>query len=100
MSASLAIQHREKPNERRSKRRRRTFYKGEIDMGVPGGYVDCVCTDLSDQGARLDLIAPATLPNRFKVRLIKSGDVKLARTIWRADKSLGVVFEGSLRRGS
>ncbi|MEO0878357.1 MAG: hypothetical protein AAFY22_01470 [Pseudomonadota bacterium] len=79
--------------DRRKKRRRRTFYKGEIDIGVPGGYMECVCTDLSDQGARLDLLQPAILPNRFKLRLIKSGAVKQARTVWRAEKCIGVVFE-------
>ena len=87
-----AVQQEQQPERRRLKRSA-IFTKGEIIIRMDHPRLKCELQDYSDLGARLNLAEELELPVRFRLRIIKTGKIKRARTVWRTDKSVGVVFE-------
>ncbi|MEL7489382.1 MAG: hypothetical protein AAGJ73_01580 [Pseudomonadota bacterium] len=78
--------------EKRARRRRLITLKGEVMVGKYYPTIDCKLCDISENGARLQFDHPTILPTHFRLRIVKSKEIKSARTIWRADRSVGVIF--------
>jgi hypothetical protein len=53
---------------------------------------DCRTVDLSKNGARLEVSAPTTLPNRFTLTL-SSDESRSCRVRWRSENCVGVHFD-------
>jgi hypothetical protein len=57
----------------------------------------CVLSDISDSGARIDVEASKTLPDRFVLLLSSRGTPRRhCRVIWREPTQIGVTFERKL----
>jgi hypothetical protein len=58
---------------------------------------DCVLSDISDTGARIDVASPNELPDFFTLLLSGNGSPRRkCRVVWRQDKQVGVNFDGRL----
>jgi PilZ domain len=54
---------------------------------------DCRMLDVSAHGARLELEAAATLPDKFTLLLSHDGDLRRqCCVIWRSEKAVGIEF--------
>ncbi len=80
-------------SDRRRTRRRRVTRRGQIIVGQYYPTIDCLLHDYSENGARLHLEHPTILPTKFRLRIIKTGEILTVRTIWRAERNIGVVFD-------
>jgi PilZ domain len=57
----------------------------------------CVLSDISDTGARIDVEASKTLPDRFVLLLSSRGTPRRnCRVVWREPHQIGVTFERQL----
>jgi len=65
-----------------------------VDLGAQGAKHDCVLVDISDTGARLELAAPAAMPETFRLLLSAGGEVRReCRIVWRSSNQVGVQFQ-------
>jgi PilZ domain len=81
------------PEERRMARER-TFLPARIAFGENGALsTQCTVTQLSSAGARLNVPASVTLPDRFDIEIPQRGFISRARLVWRKDDHAGVEFD-------
>jgi hypothetical protein len=75
----------------RRRQRLKTFKGGAIIYGlVPP--VDCIVRNLSDTGAAIQLVDPASTPDAFQL-LIKPEMIKrTCNVVWRSETRIGVRF--------
>ena len=78
--------------ERRGARRNRNCTEAEIVFDNRSSTLDCLVTDLSDEGARLHLANTAGVPGEFDLILSKRGESHRARLVWRDETQAGVSF--------
>jgi hypothetical protein len=65
-----------------------------VDAGAQGARQDCLLVDISDTGARLELAAPAAMPETFRLLLSAGGEVRReCRVVWRSATQVGVQFQ-------
>ena len=77
---------------RRGEPRRKVARTATImDQGSPSP-VPCVILDVSGSGARLDVHASATVPQRFKLLIDVDGSERLCEVVWRRQNAVGVRF--------
>jgi hypothetical protein len=79
----------------RSEPRQKCFKSGQIILGEVGPIYDCIFTDLSWYGVRLNLNGFVPLPNKFKL-VLNFGDNRRAiecRPIWSNGNEVGVIFD-------
>lgn len=57
---------------------------------------DCLITDISDQGARLEFGRPVSLPSTFELHCEKSGRSWWVTATWQRDRVAGVRFSNPL----
>ena len=57
--------------------------------------IDCVMTDVSPGGARIEFAAPVRAPTGFELKCTRTGRCTWAEVIWRQGKTLGVIFRAS-----
>jgi hypothetical protein len=85
-------------NEKRSLSRKPTFLKAQAISPGDRTPVDCLVCDISDGGARLqpvDGMDVTTLPERFDLLLVKTGERRPVRVAWRGESEIGVAFDPS-----
>jgi hypothetical protein len=60
--------------------------------------VECLITDISKTGARLQFSEPGmeTLPDQFDLLMVKTGERPMVRVAWRNTDEMGVAFETSV----
>jgi PilZ domain len=86
--------------DKRRTRRRSISHPGWILLGPKLSY-PCALSDVSDNGARLEVEDASKLPARFFLLLSKRGTVRRAcGVVWRKPKQVGVKFERGARRGA
>jgi hypothetical protein len=61
-----------------------------------GARVDCLITDVSDQGARLQFGTTVSLPSIFEVHCEKSGRSWWVNPVWQRGRTAGVRFSNPL----
>jgi hypothetical protein len=65
-----------------------------LDLGAQGAKRDCMLVDISATGARLELGAPAAMPETFGLVLSAGGeDRRDCRIVWRSSTQIGVQFQ-------
>ena len=58
--------------------------------------VSCVVTDLRPKGARLSFGIPVSLPPRFTVAFVRTGEILDGHLVWQADRVAGVQFGSTI----
>jgi hypothetical protein len=58
-----------------------------------GSVVSCNIRDLSTQGARIELSAPAKIPDHFVLAIENQGVRHRCHVAWRANNFMGVYFD-------
>jgi PilZ domain len=82
----------DQPDARRAKRER-TFLPARISFGEGALKADCVVTQLSPTGARINIAAAVALPDRFNIAIPQRGLTCRAKLVWRKDDLAGLEFD-------
>ena len=77
-------------DNRRASRRR--ALKGASAVLPGGGVIDCVVKDLSDTGARLQVVNALSVPERFELLIPGATSVPVT-VVWRKGRMIGVRFD-------
>ena len=78
--------------ERRHHHRNRVYYGGLIAFNGRNSTLGCVVRNFSPRGARIEFENSAMLPDRVDFEVVRKGLTCLARLVWRADNTAGLVF--------
>jgi PilZ domain len=79
--------------DQRRARRKPIRYDARLAVG-PGQFHDCVLSDVSDTGARIEVQDAKKLPDRFLLLLSENGAARrFCRVAWRKTRYVGVAFE-------
>ena len=82
------------PAEERGAPRERTFLPARISFGENGLLsTQCTVTQLSASGARLNVPASTTLPDRFELSVPQRSLATRVRLVWRKGNLAGVEFD-------
>lgn len=80
--------------EERAAPRERTFLPARISFGENGMLsTQCTVTQLSASGARLNVLASTTLPDRFELSIPQRSLARRVRLVWRRGDLAGVQFD-------
>ena len=80
-------------DDKRSAPRLRSFLKGQVIFNGGQNSLECLIRDYSSGGARIELSASVTLPDRFDLYLPHKEETCKAHIQWRRGNQLGVAFE-------
>lgn len=80
-------------DHQRSATRSRSFLKGRVLFNGGLTSLECLVRDLSATGARLEISASITLPDRFDLYLPHRDTTYKVYIQWRRDDQLGVAFD-------
>jgi hypothetical protein len=78
--------------ERRKSLRRRTYLGGKIVFNHRSSVVDCLVRNFSPTGAKLVLSEAVAVPQVFDMKISTRDYALRARTVWRHEGAMGVVF--------
>jgi hypothetical protein len=73
--------------------RERTFLPARIKFGDGVLSTQCTVTQLSAVGARLNISASVSMPDRFDIEIPQRGLSNRARLVWRKDDQAGIEFD-------
>ena len=81
--------------EKRSASRAPTYLRAEAVCQPEDSPVKCLIVDVSETGAKLQFSdgEMKTLPDRFQLLVVKTGEQPFVRVAWRNANQLGVTFE-------
>jgi PilZ domain len=79
-------------SEKREARRHRVLKQGRLAFDN-GGAVDCTVRNLSDTGARIEVISPVGLPEIFTLLIPADDFSRRCHAVWNDNKRIGVVFD-------
>ena len=58
-----------------------------------GGGIDCMVRNISDSGARVDIINPTVLPQSFTLIIQTDHLVRRCHPVWSKDLRIGLAFD-------
>jgi hypothetical protein len=79
-------------NDKRIAPRHRVLKQGRLAFDG-GGAVDCTVRNLSDTGARLEVVTPVGLPESFTLVIPADKFARRGHAVWSHDKRIGVAFD-------
>ena len=82
----------QRQGNRRGEARHRVARTATISDQTAPSPIPCVILDVSASGARLDVHASATVPQRFKLLIDIDGSERLCEVVWRRNNAVGVRF--------
>src|ERR687893_740516 len=80
-------------SDKRSTPRLRSFLKGRVLFNGGQNSLDCLIRDISSAGARLELSASITLPDRFDLYLPHRDTTCKVHVQWRRGSQIGIAFD-------
>ena len=80
-------------SDKRTSPRLRSFLKGRVLFNGGQNSLDCLIRDISATGARLELSASVTLPDRFDLYLPHRDATCRVHIQWRRGTQIGVAFD-------
>jgi hypothetical protein len=83
----------EQSQQQRQSVRERTFLPARIKFGDGVLSTQCTVTQLSAVGARLNISASVSMPDRFDIEIPQRGVSNRARLVWRKDDQAGIEFD-------
>ena len=78
--------------EKRRALRRRTLKGARVVFNNRQSSIDCVVRNLSDDGARLDLVSSIGVPDRLLLVFDDGCSKRSCEVKWRKAKSIGLLF--------
>src|SRR5690348_18038073 len=81
--------------ELRKSRRKRTLMRGKLAYGAGAFSIDCVISDLSETGARVQVQEGATIPEEVYLIHLRTRIAYESKVAWRRDNFAGLEFNGS-----
>ncbi len=84
--------------EQRRSLREYVRFPAWVDIGNGAPLRDCTVLDVSDDGVRIALAAPAELPEQFHLVLSRSGARRRCRLAWRTQQEAGLSYLEPLDR--
>jgi len=85
--------------ERRTIPRTRVLKSARIILNDRSGIISCVVRNLTNIGARVDVVSTAGIPSRFELTFDKGHSSRTCRVVWLQDDRLGVAFERQAQAG-
>jgi hypothetical protein len=81
--------------EKRAAPRTKAFLKARAICQPNDSPVECLIVDVSETGARLQFVdgGMGSLPERFELLIVKTGEHRLVEMAWRTLDEMGVKFE-------
>ena len=81
--------------EKRSSQRIPTLLKARAICRPDDAPVECLIVDVSGTGAKLQFVngGISTLPDRFELLVVKTGERPIVQVAWRHVDEMGVKFE-------
>jgi hypothetical protein len=81
--------------EKRRAPRTPTLLKARAVCRPDDAPVECLVVDISTSGAKLQFADSGigTLPDRFELLIVKTGERRMVRAAWRSIDEMGVAFE-------
>jgi hypothetical protein len=79
-------------SDKRIAPRHRVLKQGRLAFDG-GGAVDCMVRNLSDTGARLEVVTPVGLPETFTLVIPSDKFTRRCHAVWSHDKRIGVAFD-------
>lgn len=79
--------------DNRTAPRHRTLKGGRIIFNAGRSTIDCTIRNLSNKGAKLEVISVVGIPNTFDLAIGEEGTMQSCRVVWRTLKELGVEFQ-------
>ena len=80
-------------SDKRTTPRLRSFLKGRVLFNGGQNSLDCLIRDISSTGARLEVSANVTLPDRFDLYLPHRDETCRVHAQWRRGSQLGIAFD-------
>ena len=80
-------------SDKRTTPRLRSFLKGRVVFNGGQNSLECLIRDISSTGARLEVSANVTLPDRFDLYLPHRDETCKVHSQWRRGSQLGVAFD-------
>ncbi|MFZ5617778.1 MAG: PilZ domain-containing protein [Pseudomonadota bacterium] len=79
------------PGDGRTEQRRLVYRFARIVLS-DRSEVDCIVSDLSVRGARIELESALALPQAVKLKIVLTGQTRRARVAWQRDRAAGLSF--------
>ncbi len=86
--------------EKRRLMRRRVLKEGKIIINPPSGTLDVKIRDLSENGAKLEVLATTPLPEKFDFIIVADATITPAQVMWRKGNLVGLHFCGDPKKVS
>jgi len=87
-------------HERRNSPRGRTYLGGKIVFNRRSSVLDCLVRNVSSTGAKLGLSEAVSVPQVFDMKISTRDHALRARTVWRHEGEMGVMFIEPPRSGN
>jgi hypothetical protein len=84
--------------EQRRSMREYVRFPAWVDVGKGAALRDCTVLDVSEDGARIAIAAPAELPEQFYLVLSRTGARRRCRLVWRSAEEAGLSYLEPLDR--
>ena len=78
--------------ERRVAKRHRVLKQGTLAFSGGGG-ADCTVRNISETGARIEIVTPVGLPASFTLVIAADCFLRHCHAVWSADRRIGVAFD-------
>lgn len=78
--------------DRRRNVRDKVLYGGIAELGADGARMDCMVRNISEQGACLEFVNAARMPEQANLTIARKGRSFLARLIWRQANKVALAF--------
>jgi hypothetical protein len=78
--------------EKRATPRHRVLKRGTLAFSGGGG-LDCTVRNISESGARLDVVNPMGMPDTFMLVIETDQFMRRCRAVWSSEQRLGVAFD-------
>ncbi|CAL78693.1 conserved hypothetical protein [Bradyrhizobium sp. ORS 278] len=72
--------------------RHRVLKQGRLAFDS-GGVVDCTVRNMSETGARLEVVSPLGVPKSFTLMIPADKFTRRCHQVWSHDKRIGVAFD-------
>ena len=88
-------EHSDAKADRRGKERKATRIRAWADPGGVAAAADCLIVDMSLEGARVESVGDAPLPESFTLLNDAKSEFGAAKVMWRTQNMVGVKFESA-----
>ena len=78
--------------EKRIDQRHRVLKQGTLAFGTGGG-IDCLVRNISDSGARVEIVHPTVVPETLTLVIKTDHFLRRCHPVWSKDLRIGLAFD-------